>query len=92
MRFMGASTTCGRLYASDSGSRNKFGHGARLVSAASLGGTSPFLSSVTSHVILYYASGLSAIHSFIITSSLPSGPPENMSSEPYLQHSRVPAF
>ena len=40
-------------------------------------------------LVLLYST---AIHSFITTSSLPSGLPENLSSKPYSQLSRTPAF
>ena len=78
MSFMDTSTTCGRLHASDGGSGNKFTHGERPVSAASHRGTPLFLSSVTSHVILYFASGLSVrycysfIHHNFLSSFRPS--------------------
>ena len=57
MSTMGASTTCGRLHASDGGSRNKSAYGGRPVSATCHRGTPPFLSFVTSHIILYLTSG-----------------------------------
>ena len=70
-------TTCGRLCVSDGESGNKSAYGGRPVSAAHHGSTSLFLSSVTSHVILYLTSGLSVkycysfIHHYFLSSFRP---------------------
>ena len=92
---MDVSTTCSRLCAFNGGSRNKLAHGGGLVGSTHHRGTPLFLSFVTSHAILYLVSGLSVeycysfIHHYFL---FPSGPPENLFGEPYLQHGRTPPF